>query len=72
MAACIKREVVVPWMGAPDRRERALEHLKQGEQLVDALRGMIDDQKAAGISTEATERLLRGMLTTIDRLRASA
>jgi hypothetical protein len=51
--------------------ERAREHLREGERLVVALREMIDEQEAAGVSSELTEQLLRRTLNTLDRLRTS-
>lgn len=54
-----------------NRTERAREHLREGERLVASLREMIDEQNAVGVSTEATKRLLRTTLDTLDRLRTS-
>ena len=58
-------------MESKNRTERAREHLREGERLVAALREMIDEQNAVGVSTEPTERLLRTTLNTLDRLRTS-
>jgi hypothetical protein len=58
-------------MEPQNRTERAREHLREGERLVAALREMIDEQNAGGVSTETTERLLRSTLDTLDRLRTS-
>ena len=49
--------------------ERARQHLQNGEKLVMALKEAIGEQEAEGKSTEATERLLQEMLTTLDRMR---
>jgi hypothetical protein len=51
--------------------DRAVAHMREGERLVAALREMIDEQNAVGASTEATERLLRTTLSTLDRLRST-
>jgi hypothetical protein len=58
-------------MDPENRTDRAREHLREGERLVAALREMIDEQNAVGVSTESTERLLRTTLSTLDRLRTS-
>ena len=58
-------------MEPQDRTDRAREHLREGERLAAALREMIDEQNAVGVSTETTERLLRTTLNTLDRLRTS-
>ena len=58
-------------MEPQNRTERAREHLREGERLVAALREMIDEQNAVGVSTESTDRLLRTTLNTLDRLRTS-
>lgn len=50
--------------------ERARQHFQEGERLVIALRAMIDKQEAEGISTDATERLLKATLNTLDRMRS--
>jgi hypothetical protein len=50
--------------------ERARRHIREGEQLVIALREMIGEQQAEGRATEAAERLLRGMLVTLERMRS--
>jgi hypothetical protein len=51
------------------QKERALQHLHEGERLVVTLRDAIAQQKSEGQSTETTERLLQAMLTTLDRMR---
>ena len=58
-------------MDSQNRTDRARAHLREGERLVAALREMIDEQNAVGVSTESTERLLRRTLDTLDRLRTS-
>ena len=57
-------------MEPQNQADRAREHVREGECLVAALREMIDEQSAVGVSTEATERLLRTTLSTLDRLRS--
>lgn len=58
-------------MEPQSQTERAREHLREGERLVAALREMIDEQHAVGVSSQLTERLLRTTLNTLDRLRTS-
>ena len=58
-------------MEPQSQTERAREHLREGERLVAALREMIDEQQAVGVSSELTEQLLRRTLNTLDRLRTS-
>jgi hypothetical protein len=70
-AVRIKKTNMSAAMEPQDRPERAREHLREGERLVAALREMIDEQNAAGASTETTERLLRTTLSTLDRLRTN-
>ena len=70
-AVRIKKTNMSAAMELQNRTERAREHLREGERLVAALREMIDEQNAVGVSTETTERLLRTTLNTLDRLRTS-
>lgn len=49
--------------------ERARRHLQDGERLVIELRQMLVEQEAEGKPTEATERLLQTMLSTLQRMR---
>jgi hypothetical protein len=56
-------------MDGEAQMERARQHLREGERLAVALKQMIDEQEAEGKATEATERLLRAVLVTLDRLR---
>jgi hypothetical protein len=56
-------------MNAQAQMERARQHLQEGERLIIALRDMIGEQEAEGRSTEAYERLLRGVLNTLERMR---
>ena len=58
-------------MEPQNQADRAREHVGEGECLVAALRELIDEQNAAGVSTESTERLLRTTLSTLDRLRST-
>jgi hypothetical protein len=58
-------------MEPQNQADRVVEHMREGERLVAALREMIDEQNAVGVSTESTERLLRTALSTLDRLRST-
>ena len=58
-------------MEPQNRADRARDHVREGERLVAALREMIDEQNAVGVSSEPTERLLRAALNTLDRLRST-
>lgn len=57
-------------MDAQMQAERARQHLQEGERLVIELRQMLVEQETEGRSTDATERLLQTMLSTLQRMRS--
>ncbi|HET7238270.1 MAG TPA: hypothetical protein VFI76_04550 [Terrimicrobiaceae bacterium] len=56
-------------MDATAQRQRARQHLQDGESLVADLRGFIAEQRMAGRSTRDADRLLQQIEATLDRLR---
>ena len=51
------------------QRQRARQHLQDGESLVADLRGFIAEQRMAGRSTRDADRLLQQIQANLDRLR---
>ena len=51
------------------QRQRARQHLQDGESLVADLRGFIAEQRMAGRSTRDADQLLQQIESTLDHLR---